>query len=54
MGRLNRGIHDRFAAKLAERVATMTVGDGMGAVDIGPIINDAAIAKIRSHLEDAS
>jgi succinate-semialdehyde dehydrogenase/glutarate-semialdehyde dehydrogenase len=47
------GVYDTFAAKLAARVTAMTVGDGFGAVDIGPMINDAAIAKIQSLLEDA-
>ncbi|MBY6117115.1 NAD-dependent succinate-semialdehyde dehydrogenase [Mameliella alba] len=48
------GIYDAFAARLADRVAAMTIGDGMGDTDIGPMINEAAIAKIRSHLEDAT
>ena len=48
------GVYDAFAAKLAERVRAMTVGDGFEGVDIGPMINDAAIAKIQSHLKDAT
>ncbi len=48
------GVYDAFSAKLAERVSAMTVGDGFDAVDIGPMINDAAIAKIQSHLENAT
>lgn len=48
------GVHDAFAAKLAERVAAMKVADGFedGAV-IGPMINQAAIAKVEAHLTDA-
>ena len=48
------GVYDAFAAKLAERVKAMTIGDGFEGVDIGPMINDAAIAKIQSHLKDAT
>ncbi|MHA6344438.1 NAD-dependent succinate-semialdehyde dehydrogenase [Roseivivax sp. CAU 1761] len=48
------GIHDAFVARLAERAAALRVGDGFAeGVEIGPMINDAAIAKIRAHVEDA-
>lgn len=48
------GVYDEFATKLACRVAAMEVGDGFkqGTV-IGPMINDAAIAKVETHLADA-
>ncbi|WP_454683563.1 NAD-dependent succinate-semialdehyde dehydrogenase [Ancylobacter moscoviensis] len=48
------GIHDAFVGKLAARVSALKVGPGMQpGVDIGPMINAAAIAKIRRHVEDA-
>jgi len=48
------GIYDRFAARLAEEVAKLRVGDGFGeGVTIGPLINEAAVAKVRAHVEDA-
>ena len=48
------GIYDAFANKLAARVAAMKVGPGTEAgVAIGPMINQAAIAKITRHVEDA-
>ena len=48
------GIHDAFVARLAERVDALKVGPGTEAgVDIGPMINPAAIAKITAHVEDA-
>ncbi len=48
------GIYDRFADKLAARVAAMKVGPGtQDGVDIGPMINRAAIEKIERHVEDA-
>lgn len=47
-------IYDAFAAKLAEHVGALRLGDGFEAgVEIGPMINQAAIAKIRAHLDDA-
>lgn len=48
------GVYDAFAQKLAARVDAMTVGDGRQAgVSIGPMINEAAVAKINRHLSDA-
>ncbi len=48
------GIYDTFAEKLAARVSVMKVGPGAGEpVDIGPMINAAAIDKIDRHIEDA-
>lgn len=48
------GIYDAFADKLAARVNAMKVGPGTQAgVSIGPMINEAAIAKINRHVGDA-
>lgn len=48
------GVYDVFAKKLAVRVNAMKVGPGTEAgVAIGPMINEAAVAKIREHVEDA-
>ncbi|MDQ7774723.1 MAG: NAD-dependent succinate-semialdehyde dehydrogenase [Paracoccus aminovorans] len=48
------GIHDAFVAALAARVDALKVGPGTEAgVQIGPMINAAAIAKIEAHVEDA-
>ncbi|WP_320197526.1 NAD-dependent succinate-semialdehyde dehydrogenase [Agrobacterium sp. rho-13.3] len=48
------GVYDAFAAKLSARVSAMKVGAGTDAnVDIGPMINAAAIDKINRHIEDA-
>ncbi|BCH21647.1 NAD-dependent succinate-semialdehyde dehydrogenase [Mesorhizobium sp. L-8-10] len=48
------GIYDAFAAKLADRVTTMKVGRGTEAgVEVGPMINRAAIEKIERHVADA-
>ena len=48
------GIHDAFVTALAARVDALVVGPGTGDdVDIGPMINAAAIDKITAHVADA-
>ena len=48
------GVYDAFAAKLGERVKAMKVGSGLEAgIEIGPMINRAAIDKIERHVADA-
>ncbi|WP_327099033.1 NAD-dependent succinate-semialdehyde dehydrogenase [Nocardia vinacea] len=48
------GIYERFTARLAERVAELTVGDGFEpGVAQGPMIDRAAIAKVEEHVSDA-
>jgi succinate-semialdehyde dehydrogenase / glutarate-semialdehyde dehydrogenase len=47
-------VYDAFAAKLAERVAKFKIGNGLEAgVTIGPLIDDAAVAKVEEHIADA-
>jgi succinate-semialdehyde dehydrogenase / glutarate-semialdehyde dehydrogenase len=48
------GIKDAFAKRYAEEVAKYKVGEGTGeGVTIGPLIDDAAIVKVRAHVKDA-
>ena len=48
------GVYDAFAAKLGARVQAMKVGTGFDeGVEIGPMINRAAIDKIERHVADA-
>ena len=48
------GIHDAFVARLAARVATLTIGDGAAAgTDIGPMIDMDAVEKTEAHIADA-
>lgn len=48
------GIYDTFAAKLAEAVAGLKVGNGLEeGVTQGPLIDDAAIAKVEELVADA-
>lgn len=47
-------IYDAFVARLTARTAALAVGDGTTAkVQIGPLIDDAAVDKVVSHIEDA-
>jgi succinate-semialdehyde dehydrogenase/glutarate-semialdehyde dehydrogenase len=48
------GIYDQFAQRLAERVRSLTVGNGVYAgVLIGPLIDEDAVVKVESHIQDA-
>src|SRR5574337_959073 len=48
------GVYDAFAAKLAEAVKALKVGDGFEpGVAVGPLINQAAVAKVKEHIDDA-
>lgn len=51
---IQSGIHDAFATRLAERVARLKVGAGREKdVQIGPLIDEDAIAKVEAHVADA-
>jgi succinate-semialdehyde dehydrogenase/glutarate-semialdehyde dehydrogenase len=51
---VQRGLHDAFMARFADRVASLKAGDGFDpASDIGPLIDEAAAAKVDEHLDDA-
>ncbi len=48
------GIHDTFAQRLTERVASLRVGPGSEeGVAQGPLINADALAKVEAHIADA-
>jgi len=48
------GVYDAFAEKLAAAVSKLRVGNGADkGVDLGPLIDDAALAKVQEHIEDA-
>ncbi|MDB5421594.1 MAG: gabD [Brevundimonas sp.] len=47
-------IHDAFVDKLAKATAALKVGPGATAgVEIGPVIDDKAVAKVEAHIADA-
>ena len=48
------GVYDAFAAKLAAKVATLPTGNGFDqGIVFGPLIDDAALAKVAEHVADA-
>lgn len=51
---VQEGIHDAFVAKLAAAVSRLKVGAGSAAeVEIGPLIDEPALAKVDRHISDA-
>ena len=47
-------VYDAFAAKLADRVSKLVVGNGLeNGVTQGPLINGEAVAKVEDHVADA-
>jgi succinate-semialdehyde dehydrogenase/glutarate-semialdehyde dehydrogenase len=51
---VQEGIYDSFAEALADSVLQLNVGDGLDpTTDIGPMIDDRAIAKVEDHVKDA-
>jgi succinate-semialdehyde dehydrogenase/glutarate-semialdehyde dehydrogenase len=47
-------VYDEFVGKLAARVGKMKLGRGIDAgTELGPLIDDAAVAKVEEHLADA-
>jgi succinate-semialdehyde dehydrogenase/glutarate-semialdehyde dehydrogenase len=48
------GVYDLFARKLADKVKGLKVGPGTeSGVNIGPLIDSNAVAKVEEHIEDA-
>ncbi len=48
------GVYETFAAKLAQAVSTLRVGDGLqGPTDQGPLIDQRALEKVQAHIADA-
>lgn len=51
---VQEGIYDPFTSRLAERVAALKVGPGLeSGVEQGPLISEAAVAKVEAHIADA-
>lgn len=47
-------VHDAFVERLSAAVAALKVGDGLqDGVQQGPLINEAALAKVERHVADA-
>ena len=51
---VQEGVYDDFAKKLGAAVAKMKVGNGVeDGITTGPLINSAAVDKVREHIDDA-
>jgi len=51
---VQEGIYEAFASRLTAAVQALVVGDGFEAgVNIGPLIDGAAVAKAQAHVDDA-
>jgi aldehyde dehydrogenase (NAD+) len=49
---LQRGIHDTFLARLADRAAGLRLGDGrVQGTDVGPLIHEASREKVERYVE---
>jgi succinate-semialdehyde dehydrogenase/glutarate-semialdehyde dehydrogenase len=48
------GIYDEFVARLAAATENLKIGNGADAgIDVGPLIDAAAVAKVEEHIADA-
>jgi succinate-semialdehyde dehydrogenase/glutarate-semialdehyde dehydrogenase len=51
---VQRSIQDEFSRRLIERLSSLRVGDGLDeSVDVGPLIEPSALAKVECHVADA-
>jgi aspartate-semialdehyde dehydrogenase len=50
---IDRRIYETFCARFAEAAGALSIGLGMTDPDIGPLMNEKAVAKQVSHVEDA-
>jgi succinate-semialdehyde dehydrogenase / glutarate-semialdehyde dehydrogenase len=51
---VHESIEKEFTEKLVERVKALKVGNGLeDGVDIGPLIDEQAVKKVRNHVDDA-
>lgn len=50
---IERSVYEDFCTRFAQATAALTVGAGHTDPDIGPLMNDRAIAKQKDHVADA-
>lgn len=50
---VERPVYDEFCRRFAQRTASLGVGSGLDDPDIGPLMNEKAIAKQEEHVADA-
>jgi len=51
---VHRSVADEFTRRLAERMAAVDTGPGMSGATLGPLVNQAAVEKVHSLVEDAA
>ncbi|MCC5969282.1 MAG: NAD-dependent succinate-semialdehyde dehydrogenase [Pararhodobacter sp.] len=50
---IERPLYDAFCTRFAERIRALTLGPGMADCDLGPLMNENAVAKQEAHVADA-
>src|SRR5690606_10788214 len=51
---VQKSVKEAFVQKLKARVEALRIGDGMDeAVDLGPLVDQAAVRKVEEHVRDA-
>jgi len=50
---VERPVYGEFCRRFAERTAALTLGPGIDDLDLGPLMNDRAVAKQEAHVADA-
>ncbi|WP_076541101.1 NADP-dependent succinate-semialdehyde dehydrogenase [Shewanella sp. UCD-KL21] len=51
---VQKGLYQQFVTKFTQAAAQLKVGNGLDeGVTIGPLINQAAVAKVQAHIDDA-
>ena len=50
---VQRGIYDEFCTRFTNATQALTIGVGMDDCDLGPLMNEGAVAKQEAHVADA-
>ncbi|MGR3492517.1 MAG: NAD-dependent succinate-semialdehyde dehydrogenase [Shimia sp.] len=51
---VQRGVYDEFSEKFMAAVEKLEVGDGLDGADLGPLINEKGLEKVKDHIDDAT
>lgn len=50
---IERPLYDAFCTRFTDRIRALTLGPGMDDCDLGPLMNENAVAKQEAHVADA-